>query len=80
VPWELQGQTSAQVKVTIDEMFGYPLFGNVVTVPLAAYAPSFFVENGTVAAEDALTGAQILASNRPALERFCRSMPMAWVR
>jgi uncharacterized protein (TIGR03437 family) len=63
VPWELQGQTSAQVKVTIDEMFGYPLFGNVITVPLAAYAPSFFVENGTVAAQDALTGAQILASN-----------------
>jgi len=63
VPWELQGQSSAQVKVTIDEEFGYPLFGNVVTVPLAAYAPSFFVENGTVAAQDALTGAQILASN-----------------
>jgi len=63
VPWELQGQSSAQVKVTIDEMFGYPLFGNVVTVPLAAYTPSFFVGNGTIAAQDAITGTNILASN-----------------
>ena len=66
VPWELQGQSSAQVKVTMDEEFGYPLFGNVVTVPLAAYAPAFFVgsgANGTIAAQDAITGAQILASN-----------------
>ena len=63
VPWELQGQSSAQVKVTIDEMFGYPLFGNVVTVPLTAYAPAFYVGNGTIAAQDALTGTQILSSN-----------------
>jgi uncharacterized protein (TIGR03437 family) len=63
VPWELEGQSSAQVKVTIDEVFGYPLFGNVITVPLAAYAPSFFVGNGTVSAEDAVTGAPILAGN-----------------
>ena len=63
VPWELQGQSSAQVKVTMDEMFGYPLFGNVVTVPLAAYAPAFYVGNGTIAAQDATTGAQILGSN-----------------
>jgi uncharacterized protein (TIGR03437 family) len=63
VPWELQGQSSAQVKVTVDEMFGYPLFGNVVTVPLAAYAPAFYVGGGTIAAQDAITGAQILASN-----------------
>ena len=63
VPWELQGQSSAQVKVTVDEMFGYPLFSNVVTVPLAAYAPAFYVGAGTIAAQDALTGAQILPSN-----------------
>ncbi len=31
VPWELQGQSSAQVKITL---YGYS-FGNVVTVPLA---------------------------------------------
>ena len=63
VPWELQGQSSAQVKVTMDEEYGYPLFGNVVTVPLAAYAPAFYVGAGTIAAQDAITGAQILASN-----------------
>jgi minor extracellular serine protease Vpr len=63
VPWELEGQSSAQVKVTIDEEFGYPLFGNVVTVPLAAYAPAFYVGAGTIAAQDALTGAQILSGN-----------------
>jgi uncharacterized protein (TIGR03437 family) len=63
VPWELQGQSSAQVKVTMDEMYGYPVFGNVVTVPLTACAPAFYVGGGTIAAEDAITGAQILASN-----------------
>jgi uncharacterized protein (TIGR03437 family) len=38
VPWELQGQSSAQVKVTINEYE----FGNVVTASLAAAAPAFF--------------------------------------
>ena len=38
VPWELQGYTSAQVKVTID---GF-IFGNVVTVPVADATPAFF--------------------------------------
>ena len=37
VPWELQGQTSAQIKVTIDFSDG-----NVITVPLSDYAPSLF--------------------------------------
>ncbi len=37
VPWELQGQTSAFVKVTIDYSPG-----NVVTVPIQAYAPGLF--------------------------------------
>ena len=46
VPWELQNQTSAQVKVTID--FSY---GNVVTLQLSNYAPAFFeIGNGNVAA------------------------------
>jgi uncharacterized protein (TIGR03437 family) len=50
VPWELQGQTSAQVKVTL---YGYS-YGNVVTVPLADTAPQFFagLTPGTVAALD----------------------------
>ncbi|HSW49387.1 MAG TPA: S8 family serine peptidase, partial [Bryobacteraceae bacterium] len=37
VPWELQGQSSAQVKVSI--LFSN---GNVAAVPLAGYAPAFF--------------------------------------
>jgi uncharacterized protein (TIGR03437 family) len=40
VPWELAGQSSVQMKVSVDD--GY-LLGNVVTVPLAQYTPSFFV-------------------------------------
>jgi minor extracellular serine protease Vpr len=47
VPWELQGQSQAQVKVTID--FSY---GNVVTLALADYAPAFFENSGAVAALD----------------------------
>jgi uncharacterized protein (TIGR03437 family) len=42
VPWELQGQTSAQVKVTL---YGYS-YGNVVTVPLADTAPAFLENSG----------------------------------
>jgi uncharacterized protein (TIGR03437 family) len=38
VPWELQGQTSAQLKIVLFE--NEP--GNVVTVPLADYGPAFF--------------------------------------
>jgi uncharacterized protein (TIGR03437 family) len=48
VPWELQGQTSAQVKVTIDYTYG-----NVVTLPLSNFAPAFFEASaGAVAALD----------------------------
>ncbi|MDE3167798.1 MAG: S8 family serine peptidase, partial [Acidobacteriota bacterium] len=55
-PWELQGQTSAQVKVTIDAYS----FGNVVTVPLADVSPEFFDDaaSGIVAARDT-SGVQI---------------------
>ncbi|MEO8658186.1 MAG: S8 family serine peptidase [Bryobacteraceae bacterium] len=45
VPWELQGQSSAQVKVSIDYSNG-----NVVTLPLAPYAPSIFKIAGGMAA------------------------------
>ena len=48
VPWELQGQTSAQVKVTL---YGYS-YGNVVTVPLADTSPAFFENSGIAAALD----------------------------
>ena len=37
VPWELQGQTSAEVKVIVGESIS-----SLVTVPLASYAPEFF--------------------------------------
>ena len=52
VPWELAGQSSVQVKVTIDFSLS-----NVYTLPLAAQSPSFFVStdssgNSAVAALD----------------------------
>ena len=47
VPWELQGQTAAQVKVTIDYSNG-----NVVTLPLSDYSPGIFVISGNAAALD----------------------------
>jgi uncharacterized protein (TIGR03437 family) len=60
VPWELAGQSSVEMKVSGDD--GY-LLGNVVTVTLAQYTPAFFVGAGTIAAQDAVTGVQILAGN-----------------
>ena len=62
VPWELQGQTSAQVKVTIDQSYG-----NVVTVPLASYSPELFENpsgSGVLAAVDLKGG--IIGSSNPA--------------
>lgn len=60
VPWELQGQSAAQVKVTIDQSNG-----NVVTVPLSDYAPAFFqAGGGQVAAQDA--SFQAITSSNPA--------------
>jgi minor extracellular serine protease Vpr len=48
VPWELAGQASAQMKVTVSSAYG-----NIFTVPLAAYSPAFFeIAPGQVAAED----------------------------
>jgi uncharacterized protein (TIGR03437 family) len=37
VPWELQGQTSVQMKVTVQDSFG-----SLYTLPLSAYAPGIF--------------------------------------
>ncbi len=60
VPWELQGQSAAQVKVTIDFSPG-----NVVSVPLANYAPAFFeIAAGKAAAVDG--NDQIITSANPA--------------
>jgi uncharacterized protein (TIGR03437 family) len=55
VPWELENQSSAQVKVTVDEAFSPTggVRGNVITVPLANYSPAFFeIAPGVVAALD----------------------------
>jgi uncharacterized protein (TIGR03437 family) len=61
VPWELAGQTSALVKVTLDG----DLFGNVVTVPLATYTPAFFLNSGSVA--DALdSNYHLITTSNPA--------------
>lgn len=60
VPWELQGQSSAQVKVTIDYSYG-----NVLNLPLSDYAPAFFESSpGLVAALDANNRA--IGSSNPA--------------
>lgn len=52
-PWELQGQSSVQVKVTFTDTGGNYTFGNVVTVPVATYSPAFFeIAPGVAAAQD----------------------------
>jgi uncharacterized protein (TIGR03437 family) len=54
-PWELQGQTSVQVKVIVD---GLP--GNVVTGQIASYTPAFFADtNSIVTAYDNTTKADV---------------------
>jgi uncharacterized protein (TIGR03437 family) len=58
VPWELQGQTSAQMKVTLDGV----LIGNVVNLSLANAAPAFFVFNGIAIGTD-LAGNLLTAQN-----------------
>jgi uncharacterized protein (TIGR03437 family) len=60
VPWELQGQTSVQIKVSIDFSDG-----NVITLPLSDYAPSLFEFGaGVVASLD--QGFQVIGSSNPA--------------
>jgi minor extracellular serine protease Vpr len=67
VPWELQGQTSAQVKVIIDEEFGTPIFSNVVTVPIAASAPAFFLFNNGNTPDALDANYHIITSSNPAI-------------
>jgi len=61
-PWELKGQTSAQVKVIIDEI----VYSKVVTATVADYTPAFFTNSGSVA--DALDNAtyKVITSSNPA--------------
>jgi uncharacterized protein (TIGR03437 family) len=65
VPWELEGQTSAQVKVSINASWGSTLFSNVITVPIADYAPSFFVSCGAACALD-YPNYNLITSGNPA--------------
>ena len=51
IPWELQGKSSAQVKVMVD---GFAL-SNVLTIPLVQYSPQLFQNSGQVAAIDSTT-------------------------
>ncbi|MGO9260858.1 MAG: S8 family serine peptidase [Bryobacteraceae bacterium] len=61
VPWELQGQSSAQMKVVIDG----DLFGNVVTVPIGNYNPQFFTYGSDIAvAQD--SGFNLITTSNPA--------------
>jgi minor extracellular serine protease Vpr len=46
VPWELQGQTTAQVKVILDEQFGVPVYSAPVTATIAPATPAFFTNAG----------------------------------
>lgn len=59
VPWELQGQSSAQLKVILNG----DLLGNVVTVPISNAAPSMFTYNSIAIGTDTNTYGLITASN-----------------
>jgi uncharacterized protein (TIGR03437 family) len=59
VPWELQGQTTAQVKVNVEFSPS-----NVVSISLAPVAPAFFVVAGNVAARD--LSFQVVNAGNPA--------------
>jgi uncharacterized protein (TIGR03437 family) len=63
IPWEFHGQSSVAMKVTVAGNTA-DLQSNVYSVPLANYAPAFFLNSGTVAdALDNTTGALITAAN-----------------
>jgi minor extracellular serine protease Vpr len=63
VPWELQGQTSAKVKVTYYSMYGDYVYGKVYTVSLTDVAPAFYMCGTFACAVNNDTGAQILAAS-----------------
>ncbi len=64
VPWELEGQSSVQVKVTVDQV----LYGNVVTVPLANYAPSLYVNTGNIATAQNNADYSLITAANPAAQ------------
>jgi uncharacterized protein (TIGR03437 family) len=64
VPWELQGQSSAQVKVSWD----FDLLSNVVTIPIATYNPSFIQSCGTGGVQACAldTNYKVISASNPA--------------
>ena len=64
VPWELEGQTSAQMKVTVDEV----LYGNVITVPLSNYAPSLYTNTGNIVTAQNATNFSLITASNPAVQ------------
>jgi len=62
VPWELKGQTSAQVKVIIDEI----VYSKPVTAAVADYTPAFFTNSGNVADAVDNTTYKVITSGNPA--------------
>jgi uncharacterized protein (TIGR03437 family) len=57
IPWELEGQPSVQIKVSIGD-----ISSSLYTVPLATYAPAIFTRNGIAVAYDG-AGKAVDASN-----------------
>ena len=60
VPWELQGQTSALIKVNVEDSQG-PLY----TLPLVQYSPAFFIAGNLLAARDA--AGNVITAAHPAV-------------
>jgi len=61
VPWELAGQSSAQVKLNVDE----GSYSNVVTVPLSTYAPGMILAGNIAVAQD--SNYNTITSSNPAV-------------
>lgn len=88
VPWDLEGQSSTQVKVTISSPNGGYAYGNVYTLPLASYAPAFFENSlGQVAAIGPQQPGQTIelyanglgpVNNQPASGAVASSLPLAY--
>ena len=79
VPWELQGQSSAQVKVTISSPNGGYAYGNVYTLPLTAYAPAFFGTSSGQAGQIIALYANGLGpvTNQPASGDVASALPLS---
>jgi len=66
IPWEMAGQTQAQLSIVTDD-----LAGNTVSVPLAVYAPGIYTMNGSGSGQGAilLNGTATLAAPGHAARR-----------